>query len=135
MAAISLRWPNPTISSLASRPKDSTGQASQVFGLASMAHASVALWSDGTCTLSLQRGDTTAMREHILGALAARDQTMARGVSGPAPRDGTRTAYCNSDPRPLLLAIIEPASKKSKRPAIVANLYRAKGGASDICNR
>ena len=114
---------------------DSTGQSNRTFDLASMAKASAALWSDGTCTISVQRGDTEKYRAQILAALSAQGQVMKQGNVSAAPNDGINTAYCNADPRPLILAILAPASKQSKRPAIVANFYRAKGGASDICLR
>ncbi|HVY88739.1 MAG TPA: hypothetical protein VG942_07720 [Hyphomonadaceae bacterium] len=115
--------------------KDSTGQSSRTFELASLAHASAALWADGTCTISIQRGDSEKYRTQILAALAARGQAMKQGTVASAANDGVNTAYCNPDPRPLLLGVIVPGSPKSKRSAIVANLYRAKGGASDICMR
>ena len=114
---------------------DKIGQASQTLQLASMARASATLWADGTCSVVLEKGDSEAIRGHILASLAARGQAMKPGVSKPAPRDGVNAAYCNADPRPLLLGVLTPASKASKRPAMVANLYRAKGGASDICLR
>jgi hypothetical protein len=114
---------------------DKTGQTSQTFELASMARASATLWSDGTCMVGLQKGDTVAMRDHIVAALSARGQVMKPGRSDRDPNGDANTAYCNADPRPLLLAVKTPGPKNSKRPAIVANLYRAKGGASDLCLR
>ncbi len=85
--------------------------------------------------VAIERGDTQTYRSHIVSALEARGQTLSPGVTGAASNDGLRAVYCNADPRPLMLTLITPASPKSKRPAIVANLYRAKGGASDICLR
>ena len=119
----------------AAAAKDATGQSSQMFNLASLAHANAALWADGTCTIEVQRGDTEKYRAQILAALAAQGQVMKQGGTQPAANDGVNTAYCNPDPRPLVLAVVTPASSNSKRSAIVANLFRAKGGASDICLR
>lgn len=116
-------------------PKNSTGQSAQAFRLASMSKASATLWADGTCTVGLEKADTSRMAEHMLATLSARGQGMTVGVSRPADRGGIATAYCNSDLRPLILVIVRPGDGKSKRPAVVANLHRAVGGASDICSR
>ncbi len=115
--------------------KDSTGQTSQRFGLASMANAEAVLWADGTCTISLQRGDPEAYRAQMLETLAAHGQVMSRGKADVAARNGRRTSYCNPDPRPLMLIVIVPGDNTSKRNAVVANLRRATGGAHDICLR
>jgi hypothetical protein len=114
---------------------DSTGQSSQTFRLASFGEVNATLWADGSCMVGLERGNSEALGAQALASLAARGQAMTRGTSGPAPNDGARTAFCNADPRPLILAVTTPASKSSRRPALVATLYRARGGASDICLR
>jgi hypothetical protein len=115
--------------------KDSTGQSSQTFRLASFGEVTATLWADGSCMVGLERGNSDELSAQALASLAARGHTMTSGTSGSAPNDGARKAYCNPDPRPLILAVTTPASKSSKRLALVATLYRAKGGASDICLR
>jgi hypothetical protein len=115
--------------------KDSTGQASQTFRLASFGEVTATLWADGSCMVALERGDSEELSSQALASLSSRGHAMTRGTSGPAPNDGVRIAFCNPDPRPLILAVTTPASKSSKRLALVATLYRAKGGASDICLR
>ncbi|MDZ4760498.1 MAG: hypothetical protein SGJ21_05445 [Alphaproteobacteria bacterium] len=115
--------------------RDSTGQSSQVFRLASIDEVTATLWADGSCMVGIERGDSEALSAKALASLEARGHVMAAGISSPAPNDGTRAAWCNSDPRPLMLAITTPTGKASKRQALVATLYRAKGGASDICRR
>jgi hypothetical protein len=114
---------------------DSTGQTSHSFRLASFGEVTATLWADGSCMVGLERGDSSELQAQVLAALAARGHTMTRGVSSSAPNDGARMAFCNADQRPLLLSVTTPASKSSKRPALVATLYRAKGSASDICLR
>jgi len=115
--------------------KDQTGQSSQTFRLAAFGGVTATLWPDGTCMVGLERGDSEELGQQALASLATRGHVMKPGVSEPAPNDGARIAYCNQEPRPLILALTKPASKSSKRPALVAGLYRAKGGASDICMR
>jgi hypothetical protein len=114
---------------------DAPGQTSQTFELASLAHAAARFWSDGACSGVLQKGDSEAMSSHILASLAARGQAMKPDASKPAARDGVDAACCNADPRPLALGVLTPTARASRRPAIVANLYRAKDGASDISLR
>jgi len=114
---------------------DPTGQTNQSFVLASMAHATATRFSDGTCMIGIERGEPAAYRDHILNLLAAKGQMMRKGQIDKARTGGDRVVYCNTDPRPLMLILNTPDGPKSKRPAIVASLYRAKGGASDICLR
>jgi hypothetical protein len=116
-------------------PKDSTGQSGETFALAAMAHAYATRWADGSCMITIERGDASAYRAHVLAALAEKGQTTTPGIVTPVPNGGVRSGFCNPDPRPLILAMTTPDGPKSKRPAIVATLYRAKGGASDICKR
>lgn len=115
--------------------RDTTGQSSQTFRLASFGEVTATLWEDGSCMVALERGNSEELSSQALASLAARGQVMTRGISGPAANDGARLAFCNPDPRPLILALTTPASKSSRRLALVATLYRAKGGASDICLR
>jgi hypothetical protein len=114
---------------------DTTGQSSQTYRLASFGEVTATLWQDGSCMVGLERGDSEELSAQALASLNARGHAMMPGTSGPAPIDGARKAFCNPDPRPLILAVTTPASKSSKRLALVATLYRAKGGASDICLR
>lgn len=114
---------------------DTTGQSSQSFRVASFGEITATLWADGSCMVALERGDSSELRDQVLASLTARGHAMTRGISGAAPNDGARMAFCNADPRPLVLALTTPASKSSRRLALVATLYRAKGGASDICLR
>jgi hypothetical protein len=114
---------------------DTTGQSSKTFRLASMGEVTATLWEDGSCMVGLERGESDELHAQALSALTSRGHAMKAGVSSPAPNDGARAAFCNADPRPLILVVTKPASKSSKRPALVGTLYRAKGGASDICLR
>lgn len=115
--------------------RDATGQSSQSFRLAAIGYVTATLWADGTCMVGLERGDSDELADQALAALAARGHVMKPGLAAAASGDGVRVAFCNQDERPLILAVTRPASKSSKRPALVAGLYRAKGGASDICKR
>jgi hypothetical protein len=115
--------------------RDATGQTNQSFRLASLGDVGATLWADGTCTISVERGETEAMKAQVLETLLKRGHTMKPVKTDTAAGGGVRTGYCNDEPRPLLLAIITPGPKPSKRPNIVVNLYRARGGASDICVR
>jgi hypothetical protein len=115
--------------------KDATGQSSQSFRLAAFGDVTATLWDDGTCMVGLERGNSDELGNQALAALASRGHVMKPGLAAAASNDGARVAFCNQDPRPLILAVTKPASKSSKRPALVAGLYRAKGGASDICMR
>jgi hypothetical protein len=101
--------------------------------LASLGHVHVAAWADGTCSVSMQRGTSEDMRRQVLDAVAARNVTLAPGISQPAKADGVNTAYCSAPPQPLVVSIITPANKKSRRPAILVNVFRARGAEPSFC--
>jgi hypothetical protein len=101
--------------------------------LASLAHVYVAAWADGTCSATVDRGDPEAFRRQVLDAVAARDIALAPGISQPAKAEGINTAYCSAPPQPLVISIITPADKKSRRPAIFVNAFRARGAEPSFC--
>jgi len=117
--------------------RDTTGQTSQSWRLESGAAGEVTatLWQDGSCMVGIERGDRMKLQALVQVALAGRGHVMKPGLFSMANNGGARQAHCNGDPRPLILAMTWPATQTSQRPALVANLYRAKGGASDICLR
>jgi hypothetical protein len=101
--------------------------------LASLGHVYVAAWADGTCSVSMQRGTSEDMRRQVLDAVAARQITLAPGVAQPAKGDGVNTAYCSAPPQPLVVSIITPATRRSRRPALFVNVFKARGVEPSFC--
>ena len=101
--------------------------------LASLAHVYVAAWGDGTCSATVDRGDADAFRRQVLDAVAARNIILASGASQPAKADGVNTAYCSAPPQPLVISIITPADRRSRRPAIFVNAFRSRGVEPSFC--
>jgi hypothetical protein len=101
--------------------------------LASLGHVYVAAWADGTCSVSLQRGAPEDLRKQVLDAVAARNVVLSPGRPQAAKADGVNTDYCSASPQPLVVSIITPAGKKSRRPAIFVNAFRARGAEPSFC--
>jgi len=105
----------------------------KVWRLASLGPVYVAAWGDGTCSATSQRGDPEALKRQVLAAVAARGLTLAPGRAVDAQADGINQAFCGSPPQPVVVSIITPANKQSRRGAIFINLFRAKGERPSFC--
>jgi hypothetical protein len=103
--------------------------------LASLAHVYVAAWADGTCSVTIDRGDPEAFKRQVLDAVAARNITLTEGVAQPAKAGGINTPYCSAPPQPLVVSIISPTGKRSKRPAIFVNVFKARGPDPAFCRK
>jgi hypothetical protein len=101
--------------------------------LASLGQVYVAAWSDGTCSVTSERGDPEALRQQVLDAMAARGIRLTAGLAQPAKADGINQAYCEAGSHPLVLSIITPVDKKSRRGAVFTNLFRARGERPSFC--
>jgi hypothetical protein len=101
--------------------------------LASLSPVYVVAWADGTCSATVERGDPEAFRQQVLETLAAHDIKVTRGQSQAALGDGVNVPYCTSPPQPLVVSIITPTTKKSRRPAILLNVFKAKGELPSFC--
>ncbi|HET9160503.1 MAG TPA: hypothetical protein VFN88_07810 [Caulobacteraceae bacterium] len=102
--------------------------------LGSLGKVYVAAWADGTCSVTVERGDPDALKAQALAAIKARGIELTQGSVQPAQADGVNVAYCGPPPQPIVLGILSPSDKRSRRPAIFLNLFRAKGDHPSLCN-
>jgi hypothetical protein len=101
--------------------------------LATIGYTSVTAWSDGTCMISVEFGDAAKHSAYLLSSMAARGVMLTKGATRPASSGGANTAYCTADPQPLVLGIITPTAGSTRKNAVVANLFKAKGIRPDFC--
>jgi hypothetical protein len=116
---------------------NATGRSGQTYRLG-LTGVSATLWEDGSCTAGSQLGDSEQLRAQVLASLGKRGHVMTRGVSRrPHTDGGVTTAYCSSDPAPLVLGVETPAPRSSATHSMIVTLYRDRitEGASDLCLR
>ena len=112
------------------------GPQDKVWRLASLGRVYVVAWADGACSSSSERGDATKLAERVLAALRGAGVAMAPGAAGePAANGGRRDVWCGPGPNPVVLAVTTRADKRSRRPAILTTLFKARSPAPPFCER
>lgn len=111
------------------------GPNDRTYGFPSLSHALVTAWADGTCMISIDKGDAPALRAKLITTLESKSLVIHPGSTVPADNAGEKTAYCSADRPPIVLGVITPRNpdKPGKRAALVANLFRAKSGNPEFC--
>lgn len=101
--------------------------------LASLTAVDATDWNDGSCMVSVVRGNAAELRAATLERLAIFDPSFAPGLVQPA-RDGkaVREAFCTAGDHPLAAAITTPALNAKGR-ALVVTVFRAKGLRPSLC--
>jgi hypothetical protein len=105
-------------------------EADKAWRLGSMAEVSVVAWSDGSCSVSIGRGDAAELSSAVRAALAARSEGFVEGQTAAVDSGrGVRTAYCTPQSPPVVVGVTTPAPH-TRRPALVATIFRARGAFS-----
>ncbi|WP_293828188.1 hypothetical protein [uncultured Brevundimonas sp.] len=113
-------------------PPRSTGSpmATAAWRLASYSNVFVLALPDGACSASVEAGDPAALRARAVDLLALHG-AFQEGQTFPGD-DSRRAAWCTAEARRPLIAVLVERTR-GRRPAFVANVFRAQDARPPFC--
>ena len=104
--------------------------ATAAWRLASYSKVFVVALPNGGCSASVEGGDPDALREAAVD-LTARYGIFVEGQTIPGD-DNSRTAWCTGEAQRPMIAVLAKRTK-GRRPAFVANVFRAEADRPSFC--